>query len=148
MGNLDVKVNEVDPRDGLRCIPQVLSTGVKRAWILAEALTGVREIEAGSLVPLKFLPVVAVISGLGVHRRAIADTDAACKRAGWRHERLTMGEPAGSGWATQGGPAVSPPALQYGATAATRGKVERSALNPWAGGPRAVPWAAVPLPSG
>lgn len=54
-----VTISEVGPRDGLQSVNRVMATEAKKAWIKAEALAGVREIEVGSFVPLKLLPQMA-----------------------------------------------------------------------------------------
>lgn len=59
MGEHDVLVSEVGPRDGLQSIAPVLPLAVKTAWIAAEAAAGVREIEVGSFVPPRILPQLA-----------------------------------------------------------------------------------------
>ena len=53
---VDVRVREVGPRDGLQMIAQFFPTDEKIAWIRAEAAAGVREIEVASLVPSKLVP--------------------------------------------------------------------------------------------
>jgi hydroxymethylglutaryl-CoA lyase len=55
----DILVSEVGPRDGLQSIKTVMPTAAKKAWIVAEAAAGVREIEVGSFVPAKLLPQLA-----------------------------------------------------------------------------------------
>ncbi len=59
MNDIDILVSEVGPRDGLQSIDAVLPTGVKIAWIHAQADAGFREIEVGSFVPPKVLPQMA-----------------------------------------------------------------------------------------
>jgi hydroxymethylglutaryl-CoA lyase len=56
---IDVLVSEVGPRDGLQSIRPVMPLEAKKAWIVAEAAAGVREIEVGSFVPAKLLPQLA-----------------------------------------------------------------------------------------
>jgi hydroxymethylglutaryl-CoA lyase len=56
---IDILVSEVGPRDGLQSIAAIMPTAAKKAWILAEARAGVREIEVGSFVPAKLLPQLA-----------------------------------------------------------------------------------------
>jgi hydroxymethylglutaryl-CoA lyase len=54
-----VLISEVGPRDGLQSIDRVMPLEAKKAWILAEAEAGVREIEVGSFVPPRLLPQMA-----------------------------------------------------------------------------------------
>lgn len=56
---MSVLISEVGPRDGLQNVKAVMPTEAKKAWIAAEAATGVREIEVGSFVPAKLLPQLA-----------------------------------------------------------------------------------------
>ena len=56
---LDVLISEVGPRDGLQNIKRVMPLETKKAWIVAEAGAGVREIEVGSFVPARVLPQLA-----------------------------------------------------------------------------------------
>ena len=51
-----ILISEVGPRDGLQSIDRVMPTEAKKAWIVAEAAAGVREIEVGSFVPVSLLP--------------------------------------------------------------------------------------------
>lgn len=57
--SIDVLISEVGPRDGLQSIDPVMPLAAKRAWIVAEAQAGVREIEVGSFVPARLLPQLA-----------------------------------------------------------------------------------------
>ena len=50
-----IHISEVGPRDGLQSIKRVMPLEAKKAWIAAEAATGVPEIEVGSLVPPSLL---------------------------------------------------------------------------------------------
>jgi len=59
MNDIDILVSEVGPRDGLQSIDSILPTGIKNAWIRAQADAGFREIEVGSFVPPKVLPQMA-----------------------------------------------------------------------------------------
>jgi hydroxymethylglutaryl-CoA lyase len=59
MPDVDVLVSEVGPRDGLQSISIIMPLEAKKAWIVAEAAAGVREIEVGSFVPAKLLPQLA-----------------------------------------------------------------------------------------
>lgn len=54
-----ILVSEVGPRDGLQSIDRVMPLEAKKAWIAAEAASGVREIEVGSFVPPSLLPQMA-----------------------------------------------------------------------------------------
>ncbi|WP_337180472.1 hydroxymethylglutaryl-CoA lyase [Sphingopyxis granuli] len=71
MGDIDILVSEVGPRDGLQSIATVMSLEAKKAWIDAEAAAGVREIEVGSFVPAKLLPQLADTAELVEHARTI-----------------------------------------------------------------------------
>lgn len=71
MGDIDILVSEVGPRDGLQSIATVMSLEAKKAWIDAEAAAGVREIEVGSFVPAKLLPQLADTADLVAHARTI-----------------------------------------------------------------------------
>lgn len=67
----DVLVSEVGPRDGLQSISPVMSSDAKKAWIVAEAAAGVREIEVGSFVPARLLPQLADTSQIVAFAREI-----------------------------------------------------------------------------
>jgi hydroxymethylglutaryl-CoA lyase len=54
-----ILVSEVGPRDGLQNIPAIMPTAAKIAWIEAEAVAGVREIEVGSFVSATLFPQLA-----------------------------------------------------------------------------------------
>ena len=71
MGDIDILVSEVGPRDGLQSIATIMSLEAKKAWIDAEAAAGVREIEVGSFVPAKLLPQLADTAELVEHARTI-----------------------------------------------------------------------------
>ncbi len=68
---LDVLVSEVGPRDGLQSVASLMPLEHKMAWIDAEALAGVREIEVGSFVPAHILPSMADTGDLVRHAKAI-----------------------------------------------------------------------------
>ena len=59
MGLPVILVSEVGLRDGLQSIDRIMPLEAKKAWIKAEAETGVREIEVGSFVPPSLLPQLA-----------------------------------------------------------------------------------------
>jgi len=59
LGEIDVLVSEVGPRDGLQSIRRAMPTAVKQRWITALAAAGLREIEVGSFVSPKLLPQMA-----------------------------------------------------------------------------------------
>ncbi|WP_338425926.1 hydroxymethylglutaryl-CoA lyase [Sphingopyxis kveilinensis] len=71
MGDIDILVSEVGPRDGLQSIATIMPLDAKKAWIDAEAAAGVREIEVGSFVPAKLLPQLADTAELVAHARTI-----------------------------------------------------------------------------
>ena len=64
LGEIDVLISEVGPRDGLQSIATLMPLEAKKAWIAAEAAAGVREIEVGSFVPPRLLPQMADTSEL------------------------------------------------------------------------------------
>ena len=68
---IDVLVSEVGPRDGLQSIKSIMPTAAKKAWILAEAAAGVREIEVCSFVPAKLLPQMADAAEIVAYARTI-----------------------------------------------------------------------------
>ena len=71
MGDIDILVSEVGPRDGLQSISRIMPTERKKAWISAEAAAGVREIEVGSFVPAALLPQLADTAEIVAHARTI-----------------------------------------------------------------------------
>lgn len=71
MSDIDVLVSEVGPRDGLQSIDAIMPLDAKKAWIDAEAVAGVREIEVGSFVPRTLLPQLADTADLVAHARTI-----------------------------------------------------------------------------
>ena len=71
MGDIDILVSEVGPRDGLQSISRIMPTEQKKAWISAEAAAGVREIEVGSFVPAALLPQLADTAEIVAHARTI-----------------------------------------------------------------------------
>lgn len=71
MGEIDILVSEVGPRDGLQSITSVMPSSAKMAWIAAEAEAGVTEIEVGSFVPAKLLPQLADAAEIVAFARAI-----------------------------------------------------------------------------
>ena len=71
MGDIEVLVSEVGPRDGLQSIESIMPTDAKKAWIAAEAAAGVQEIEVGSFVPPKLLPQLADTAEIVEYARTI-----------------------------------------------------------------------------
>lgn len=59
MGEIDVLVSEVGPRDGLQSVKRAMPTAIKHRWIVALAGAGLREVEVGSFVSPKLLPQMA-----------------------------------------------------------------------------------------
>jgi hydroxymethylglutaryl-CoA lyase len=53
---IDVTVREVGMRDGLQSIQDFMPTAEKKAWVTAEAASGMPEIEVCSFVPPKLIP--------------------------------------------------------------------------------------------
>jgi len=70
---VSVLISEVGPRDGLQNVKAVMPTEAKKAWIAAEAATGVREIEVGSFVPAKLLPQLADTAEIVAFARTLPD---------------------------------------------------------------------------
>ncbi|HEY6003121.1 MAG TPA: hydroxymethylglutaryl-CoA lyase [Anaeromyxobacter sp.] len=58
-GEVDVRVSEVGPRDGLQALARAMPTPLKHRWIAALARAGLREIEVASCVPPRLLPQMA-----------------------------------------------------------------------------------------
>jgi hydroxymethylglutaryl-CoA lyase len=71
MGEIDILVSEVGPRDGLQSISSVMPTDAKKCWIKAEFEAGIREIEVGSFVPANLLPQLADTAELVAFARGI-----------------------------------------------------------------------------
>jgi hydroxymethylglutaryl-CoA lyase len=72
-----ILISEVGPRDGLQSIQNIMPLAAKKAWIAAEAVAGVREIEVGSFVPARMLPQLAdtadvVAFARGIHGLTVA----------------------------------------------------------------------------
>lgn len=70
---MSVLISEVGPRDGLQNVKAVMPAEAKKAWIAAEAATGVREIEVGSFVPAKLLPQLADTAEIVAFARTLPD---------------------------------------------------------------------------
>jgi hydroxymethylglutaryl-CoA lyase len=66
-----ITLSEVGPRDGLQSISRIMPLDAKKAWIAAEAASGVREIEVGSFVPPSLLPQMADTAELVKFARGI-----------------------------------------------------------------------------
>ncbi|WP_372809657.1 hydroxymethylglutaryl-CoA lyase, partial [Litorivivens sp.] len=71
MTNIDIEISEVGPRDGLQSIKSIMSTEDKKAWIAAEAVAGVPEIEVGSFVPPSVIPQLADTAEIVSYARTI-----------------------------------------------------------------------------
>jgi hydroxymethylglutaryl-CoA lyase len=71
IGDIDVLVSEVGPRDGLQSIDTILPLELKKAWVTAEAAAGVREIEVGSFVSASLLPQLADTAALVRHAKTL-----------------------------------------------------------------------------
>ena len=71
MGQVDVIISEVGPRDGLQNTKSFMPTAAKKAWISAEAAAGVREIEVCSFVPAKLIPQFVDAGEVLAHANAI-----------------------------------------------------------------------------
>ena len=57
--NIDVRISEVGPRDGLQSVASTMSTHDKKSWIEGASKAGIPEIEVGSFVPAKLIPQLA-----------------------------------------------------------------------------------------
>lgn len=68
-----ILISEVGPRDGLQSIKSVMPTPAKLRWISALAAAGLKEIEVGSFVPPKLLPLMADIREVVAHALSIPD---------------------------------------------------------------------------
>lgn len=66
-----ILISEVGPRDGLQSIDRIMPTEAKKAWIAAEAASGVTEIEVGSFVPPSLLPQMADAAEIVAFARTI-----------------------------------------------------------------------------
>lgn len=62
LGDIDVLVSEVGPRDGLQSIKRAMPTADKKRWVTALAGAGLLEIEVGSFVSPKALPQMADVA--------------------------------------------------------------------------------------
>src|SRR5262245_51341960 len=71
MTEIDIKVSEVGPRDGLQNTKMFMPTAAKKAWITAEAAAGVREIEVCSFVSTKLIPQFIDAEEIVAHALAI-----------------------------------------------------------------------------
>lgn len=71
MSIIEALISEVGPRDGLQSIASIMPIEAKKAWIVAEAAAGVREIEVGSFVPASLLPQLADTGELVTFARTI-----------------------------------------------------------------------------
>jgi hydroxymethylglutaryl-CoA lyase len=67
LGEPDVLISEVGPRDGLQSVKTTMSTEHKIRWIDALHAAGIREIEVGSFVPAALLPQLADTAELVRH---------------------------------------------------------------------------------
>jgi len=66
-----VVISEVGLRDGLQNITTIMPTQAKKAWISAEAASGVTEIEVGSFVPHRLFPQLADTADVVAHALTI-----------------------------------------------------------------------------
>jgi hydroxymethylglutaryl-CoA lyase len=71
LGDIDVLVSEVGPRDGLQSVKRTMPTADKKRWITALAGAGLREIEVGSFVSPKALPQMADAAEVVAHALTI-----------------------------------------------------------------------------
>jgi hydroxymethylglutaryl-CoA lyase len=71
MNAVDVTICEVGPRDGLQNTKSFMPTPAKKAWISAEAASGVHAIEVCSLVPAKLIPQFVDAEEVLAHANAI-----------------------------------------------------------------------------
>jgi hydroxymethylglutaryl-CoA lyase len=68
---IDVVIREVGPSDGLQGLHTMMATEAKKAWLSAEAASGVKEIEVGSFVARNRLPQMADTAELIEHALTI-----------------------------------------------------------------------------
>lgn len=68
---IDIEISEVGPRDGLQNTRAIMPTAAKRAWIMALAGAGLREIEVCSFVPPKLVPQMADAAEVTAHALTI-----------------------------------------------------------------------------
>jgi hydroxymethylglutaryl-CoA lyase len=73
LGDIDVLVSEVGPRDGLQSIKRAMPTADKKRWVTALAGAGLREIEVGSFVSPKALPQMADVAEVVAHALTISN---------------------------------------------------------------------------
>lgn len=71
MGDIDVLVSEVGPRDGLQNTRQFMPTEYKKKWISAAVDAGLREIEVCSFVPPRLIPQMADAAEIVAHARTM-----------------------------------------------------------------------------
>ena len=71
LGDIDVLVSEVGPRDGLQSVKRTMQTADKKRWVTALAGAGLREIEVGSFVSPKALPQMADAAEVVAHALTI-----------------------------------------------------------------------------
>lgn len=86
MGQRDVHICEVGPRDGLQLVKGILSTERKIAWITALAATGLGELDSTSFVPPAYLPQFSDASEIVAAARAL--------KADWRVGALAVNKKA------------------------------------------------------
>jgi hydroxymethylglutaryl-CoA lyase len=90
VGNIDVLVSEVGPRDGLQSAKRTMMTADKKRWITALAGAGLREIEVGSFVSPKALPQMADVAEIVAHALTIRDLRVAVLVPNLKYARMAF----------------------------------------------------------
>ena len=90
LGDIDVLVSEVGPRDGLQSLKRAMRTEDKNRWIKALADAGVSEIEVGSFVSPKALPQMADAAAVVAHALTIPGLRVAVLVPNLKYARLAL----------------------------------------------------------
>ena len=90
LGDIDVLVSEVGPRDGLQSAKHTMMTADKKRWITALAGAGLREIEVGSFVSPKALPQMADVAEIVAHALTIRDLRVAVLVPNLKYARMAF----------------------------------------------------------
>ena len=90
LGDIDVLVSEVGPRDGLQSAKHTMKTADKKRWITALAGAGLREIEVGSFVSPKALPHMADVADVVAHALTIPGLRVAVLVPNLKYARLAF----------------------------------------------------------
>lgn len=90
MGDIDVLVSEVGPRDGLQNTRQFMATEYKKKWISAAVDAGLREIEVCSFVPPRLIPQMADAAEIVAHARTMPGLHVAALAPNFKGARRAM----------------------------------------------------------